>query len=114
MKDIIDLIGRILLSFIFLYEAYDSIFYFKETKKVMTGESKFTIIWSDLSTLTWRYTCPGWLSLWSGCIFIGAVLGTSNLYCSFLLALSTWWTKNTSYFVHKEFSHIRWAINCLG
>ncbi len=36
MKDIIDLIGRILISFIFLYEAYDSIFYFKETKEVMT------------------------------------------------------------------------------
>lgn len=37
MKDIIDLLGRILLSFIFLYEAYDSIFYFKETKKAMTA-----------------------------------------------------------------------------
>ena len=37
MKDIIDLIGRILLSFIFLYEAYDSIFYFKETKAAMTA-----------------------------------------------------------------------------
>jgi len=36
MKDIVDLIGRILLSFIFLYEAYDSIFYFKETKEAMT------------------------------------------------------------------------------
>jgi len=31
MKDIIDLIGRIFISFIFLFEAYDSIFYFKET-----------------------------------------------------------------------------------
>lgn len=31
MKDIIDLIGRIFISFIFLYEAYDSIFYFKDT-----------------------------------------------------------------------------------
>ncbi len=37
MKDIIDLIGRILISFIFLYEAYDSIFYFKETKEAMTS-----------------------------------------------------------------------------
>jgi putative oxidoreductase len=36
MKDIIDLIGRALLSFIFLYEAYDSIFYFRETKSKMT------------------------------------------------------------------------------
>jgi len=31
MKDIIDLIGRVFISFIFLFEAYDSIFYFKET-----------------------------------------------------------------------------------
>ncbi|MCB0705119.1 MAG: DoxX family membrane protein [Saprospiraceae bacterium] len=36
MKDIVDLIGRIFLAFIFLYEAYDSIFYFKETKAKMT------------------------------------------------------------------------------
>jgi putative oxidoreductase len=32
MKDIVDLIGRVLLSFIFLYEAYDSIFYFQKVK----------------------------------------------------------------------------------
>ena len=31
MKDVIDLLGRILISIIFLYEAYDSIFYFKDT-----------------------------------------------------------------------------------
>lgn len=31
MKDIIDLIGRIFISMIFFYEAYDSIFYFKAT-----------------------------------------------------------------------------------
>ena len=37
MKDIIDLLGRILLSFIFLYEAYDSIFYFKATKAAMAN-----------------------------------------------------------------------------
>jgi putative oxidoreductase len=36
MKDLIDLLGRALLSFIFLYEAYDSIFYFKATKAKMT------------------------------------------------------------------------------
>ncbi|HQU58434.1 MAG: DoxX family protein [Phaeodactylibacter sp.] len=36
MKDIIDLLGRAMLSFIFLYEAYDSIFYFRETKIKMT------------------------------------------------------------------------------
>ena len=37
MKPIIDLTGRVLLSFIFLFDAYDSIFYFKETKITMTG-----------------------------------------------------------------------------
>lgn len=35
MKNIIDLIGRMLLAFIFLYEAYDSIFFFKATKQKM-------------------------------------------------------------------------------
>lgn len=37
MKDFIDLIGRILMAFIFLYDAYDSIFYFKATKDKMTS-----------------------------------------------------------------------------
>jgi len=36
MKDIIDLIARACLAFIFLYEAYDSIHYFKATKVMMT------------------------------------------------------------------------------
>ncbi|MCB0568774.1 MAG: DoxX family membrane protein [Phaeodactylibacter sp.] len=36
MKDITDLLGRAMLSFIFLYEAYDSIFYFRETKDKMS------------------------------------------------------------------------------
>ncbi len=35
MKDIVDLIGRILLSFIFIYEAIDSILYFNKTKQTM-------------------------------------------------------------------------------
>ena len=37
MKSIVDLLGRIFLAFIFLYEAYDSIFYFQETKEKMTS-----------------------------------------------------------------------------
>lgn len=36
MKNIVDLIGRILLAFIFLFEAYDSVFFFKATKLKMT------------------------------------------------------------------------------
>ena len=37
MKDIIDLFGRIMLSFIFIYEAIDSILYFNKTKEMMTA-----------------------------------------------------------------------------
>ena len=35
MKDVLDLIGRIFISFIFLYEAYDSIKFFGATKEAM-------------------------------------------------------------------------------
>lgn len=37
MKDYIDLLARICISFIFLYEAYDSIVFFKNTKETMTA-----------------------------------------------------------------------------
>jgi len=36
MKDIADLIGRICISAIFLFEAYDSVIYFQSTKRTMT------------------------------------------------------------------------------
>ncbi len=36
MKDVVDLIGRLLLSFIFIYEGLDSILYFGKTKALMT------------------------------------------------------------------------------
>jgi len=42
MKNIIDLLARACLAFIFLYEAYDSIHYFKETKEMMT---EYDITW---------------------------------------------------------------------
>lgn len=32
MKDLFDFVGRVLLSFIFLYEAYDSVIYYQATK----------------------------------------------------------------------------------
>jgi len=44
MKDIIDLIGRILISIIFFYEAYDSLFYFKETRDTMTD---YGLVWNQ-------------------------------------------------------------------
>ena len=37
MKDIIDLIGRVLLSVIFIFDAYDSIFYYQDTKEKMAS-----------------------------------------------------------------------------
>ncbi len=36
MKNSVDLIARFFLSFMFLYEAYDSIYYFQSTKLKMT------------------------------------------------------------------------------
>lgn len=39
MRDITDLIGRIFLATIFLFEAFDSIRYFKETKDAMTAHA---------------------------------------------------------------------------
>lgn len=35
MKDIFDLIGRVLLAFIFIYEGLDSILYYQKTKETM-------------------------------------------------------------------------------
>lgn len=37
MKDYVDLVARICVAFIFLYEAYDSIVFFKNTKDTMTA-----------------------------------------------------------------------------
>lgn len=44
MKDYVDLIARICIAFIFLYEAYDSIVFFKETKETM---SAYGIEWNQ-------------------------------------------------------------------
>ena len=35
MKNMIDLLGRIFLAFIFIYDAFDSLFYFDDTKAKM-------------------------------------------------------------------------------
>ena len=42
MKDVIDLIARIFIAIIFLFEAWDSIQYFKDTKELMT---EYGITW---------------------------------------------------------------------
>ncbi|MEP7321582.1 MAG: DoxX family protein [Saprospiraceae bacterium] len=44
MKDIIDLIGRICLSLIFFWEAYDSIAFFDATQRTMTN---YGITWNQ-------------------------------------------------------------------
>jgi len=44
MKDIADLLGRILISFIFLFEAYDSIAFFKANKALMT---EYGVTWNQ-------------------------------------------------------------------
>ncbi len=44
MKDVADLIGRIFLSFIFLFEAYDSIAFFKANKQMMT---EYGVTWNQ-------------------------------------------------------------------
>lgn len=49
MKHFVDLLARACLAFIFLYEAYDSIFYFKATKTLMTD---YGITWRQDLILT--------------------------------------------------------------
>lgn len=44
MKDWIDLIGRMCIALISLFEAYDSIYYFRQTKAIMT---QYSITWNQ-------------------------------------------------------------------
>lgn len=44
MKDVIDLIGRVCIALISLFEAYDSIYYFRQTKIIM---SSYHITWNQ-------------------------------------------------------------------
>ncbi len=44
MKHYVDLLARIFIAFIFLYEAYDSILFFKDTKETM---SAYGITWNQ-------------------------------------------------------------------
>jgi len=49
MKDIFDLIARLMLGTIFIYEAYDSIKYFQSTQDIMTA---YNITWRQDLLLT--------------------------------------------------------------
>ena len=42
MKDIVDLIGRLFVALIFAYEAFDTIFYYKQTKMMLT---EYGVLW---------------------------------------------------------------------
>ena len=88
MKDVLDLVARVLLSFIFIFDAYDSIFYFEKTKEKMTAYG-----------LTWNQDL-----LLIGAIFILILGGTLILigyrssFGSFLLLL--YWVPLT-FIVHS-------------
>ncbi len=61
MKDVADLLGRAMISFIFFFEAYDSLWFITETKKMMTSYG-----------LTWRQDMLLWGS--SSVLILGATL----------------------------------------
>ena len=82
MRDVIDLIGRVFLSFIFFYDAYDTIFYFKDTRDKMT---EYGLTWNqDLllyGSIFLRYHAPDWLPREPGRSPPAALLGTPDAYC---------------------------------
>lgn len=74
MKHILDLIGRVFLSVIFLFEAYDSIRYFKETKVQM---AEFGLVWQQdmlLGTAIFGLLLGGTLLLLGYRATFGAIL----------------------------------------
>jgi putative oxidoreductase len=77
MKDILDLLARIFLSSIFLFEAWDSIYYFEETKHTMS-----------LYGLTWQQNLL--LSAGIVILIVGGLLVLFGYYSNFgaLLLLS--------------------------
>jgi putative oxidoreductase len=102
LKDFTDLLGRILLSFIFLYEAYDSIFFFKETKAKM-----------DFFGLKWQ---PDFLLYGAIIVLVmGGLMilsGYRSSFGAFLLLL--YWVPVT--FIVHDFWHVpdscRMSITC--
>ncbi len=70
MKDILDLVGRILLAIIFFFEAYDSIIHYEQTKISMASYG-----------LTWRQDL-----LLGGAIFV-LVLGATLILLGYRAAL---------------------------
>ncbi len=77
MRDIIDLIGRIFLSAIFLFEAVDSTLNFEKTKEIMTDHA---LNWNQDMLLTGAI-----LFLFSGGVMV--LLGYRTALASVLLLL---------------------------
>lgn len=65
LNDILDLIGRILISFLFLFEAYDSFLFYSVTrdKMVSYGLSWYPELWLNISLF---FLCIGGLFLLIG------------------------------------------------
>lgn len=79
MKNVIDLIGRIFLSLIFFFEAYDSMVFFKHTKETMTA---YGVTWNqDLLLYTMIFV-----------LVVGAVLVLIGYYANLgaILLLAYW------------------------
>ena len=90
MKDIIDLIARIFLAFIFLFEAYDSIIHFKGTKASMTN---YGITWNQDMLLS---VCIFLLIVGSVLVLIGyrSTFGAILLLLYFIpvtFIIHSWW-----------------------
>ncbi|MEM6394796.1 MAG: DoxX family protein [Bacteroidota bacterium] len=92
MKDVFDLLGRILLSFIFLFEAYDYIGYAKKNKLAMT---EYGITWNQdflLVSATILLVLGGFMLLSGYRMRLGAIL------------LLVYWVPMTM-FVHDFWTH---------
>lgn len=81
MKEIADLLGRVCISLIFLYEAYDSIVFFNSTKRTMT---EYGLLWQQETLLILSI-----IGLILGGIFVligfQARLGASMLFLYYLI-----------------------------
>ena len=69
MKDYADLLARMIIAFMFLYEAYDSIVFFKNTKETMT---EYGIHWQQDLLLTAVIFC----------LIVGSILVLIGYYAS--------------------------------
>jgi len=90
MKDVTDLIARIFIALIFLFEAYDSIKYFKTTKSQMTD---YGFTWNQdflLVSAIFLMILGGILVLSGYRSSFGAIL-LLIFYVPVTLVLHSWW-----------------------